>query len=67
MNVIRAAFAGGERLPESVQARMLHDGFVEIDGGFLGATRFALADQIAGVGADEVRLSVEKDGLIKPS
>ena len=51
------------RVAESLRARMIHDGFIRIDGGFLGKTRYAIADQVARVEADGVRLSVTKDEL----
>jgi hypothetical protein len=50
-------------VPESLRARMIHDGFIRIDGGFLGKTRYAISDQIAQVEGDGVRLSVSKDEL----
>jgi hypothetical protein len=49
------------RVPDSLRARMIHDGFIRIDGGILGKTRYAISDQIARVEGDGVRLSVSKD------
>ena len=63
-DVARAFGARDEpRVPDSLRARMIHDGFIRIDGGFLGKTRYAIADQIARVEGDGVRLSVTKDEL----
>jgi len=63
-DVARAFGARDEpRVPESLRARMIHDGFIRIDGGFLGKTRYAISEQIARVEGDGVRLSVSKDEL----
>jgi hypothetical protein len=56
----------GDELPEVVQKRLLHDGFIRMDAkGLLAADRYVLPDQIARVTADSVVLNVTKDELVK--
>jgi len=62
---IAEAFRGDD-LPETVRARLLHDGFVRMDAeGLFNADRYILPDQIAGVSGDKVTLNVTKDELVK--
>lgn len=58
-------FAPQDRLPEAIRGRLLREGYVAIDGGFLAGDRFATADQIGSVREDHVVLTVAEDGLIK--
>lgn len=53
-------------MPESIRNRLIHDGFIKVDGGLLGPTRYALAGQIASVSGDTVRLTARADELIEP-
>lgn len=56
----------GDDLPEVVQKRLLHDGFVRMDAkGLLAADRYVLPGQIARVTSDSVVLNVTKDELVK--
>ena len=53
-------------MPEAVQKRLLHDGFIRMDAdGLFAADRYVLPDQIAGVSGDKVMLKVSKDQLQK--
>lgn len=59
------AFAGPARVPETLRARLLREGYIEIDSsGFFAGDRFATADQIAAVENDRVVLRVDRDELI---
>lgn len=63
---IASAFGGKEEpnVPEALRARMIHDGYIKVDGGLLGKDRYARSDQIAGLAGDAVRLNVAKDELV---
>lgn len=53
-------------LPPEVRERLLHDGFIRIDAGFLKHHRYALRSQLDRVeGDDRVSLLVIADDLIK--
>ena len=59
------AFAGDE-LPEAVQKRLLHDGFIRMDAdGLFAADRYVLPEQISSVSGGRVTLNVSKDELQK--
>lgn len=64
---IAAVFGGGEepKVPEAIRRRMIREGFIKIDGGLLRHDWYAMADQVAAVAGDTVRLNVDKDDLIK--
>lgn len=53
-----------QNLPEQFRHRLEREGYVRIDGGLLGADRFAVTGQIAGVEGDRVNLNVVKDQLL---
>ncbi len=55
---------GSEDLPEQFRHRLEREGYIRIDGGLLGADRFAVPGQIAGVEGDRVNLNVVKDQLL---
>lgn len=65
LNDVASVFGGGDepKVPEAIRARLIHEGFIKIDGGLLGDDQYALADQIATVAGDTVRLNVDKDDL----
>src|SRR5215831_18782923 len=52
-------------LPREMRERLLHDGFMRIDAGFLRHHRYALREQIQRVEGDSVMLNVPFDALIK--
>ncbi len=45
-------------LPDELQGRLAHDGFVQIDAGLLRADRIALPEQIAEMRDEQLRLNV---------
>src|SRR5687767_13413654 len=52
-------------LPETLQGRLLRNGFLRMDAaGLFKADRYILPEQIASVTADGVRLNVSRDQLI---
>ncbi len=53
------------RLPDVVRRRMYQAGFIRIDGGLLKGTRYALREQIAGVGEDRIDLNIAQGGMLK--
>jgi hypothetical protein len=56
----------GDELPDVLQKRLLHDGFIRMDGkGLFASDRYVLPDQIAQVTGDSVLLNVSKDELVK--
>jgi hypothetical protein len=62
---IASAFRSDE-LPEVVQSRLLHDGFVRMDAeGLFKADRYVLPDQIQSVSGGRVNLNVTRDQLVK--
>jgi len=54
-----------DNFPKELRERLLHDGFIRIEAGFLKHHRYALRDQIERVDEDRVVLNVLKDELIK--
>lgn len=58
------ALWGGDDLPEALRARLMRYGFIRIDGGWFGADRYILADQIANVSQDRVNLNITKNSVI---
>jgi hypothetical protein len=60
-----AATLAPDWFPAGVRDRLLRRGFVRIDPGWLGADRYALADQIALVADGAVRLTVRDDDLLR--
>jgi hypothetical protein len=65
IDTVADAFRGDE-LPDEIQQRLLHDGFIRMDAdGLFAADRYVLPDQIAGVTTDSVVLKVTKDELVK--
>ena len=65
IDTLADAFRGDE-LPDVVQKRLLHDGFIRMDAkGLLAADRYVLPTQIARVTSDSVVLNVTKDELVK--
>lgn len=66
---IRAAFAGNDPpVPPEIADRLLRIGYLKIDGkGILDRDFYVLADQVAGVSGDVVRLSVDRRELVRKS
>jgi len=61
------AFAGDDEMPDVLRNRLLHDGFIRLDGsGLTGTHRYVLPEQIAGVSGDRGLLKVSRDELIHP-
>jgi hypothetical protein len=59
------AFATDE-VPEEIQQRLLHDGFVRMDAdGIFAADRYILPEQISSVAGDRIILKVTKSDLQK--
>lgn len=59
-------FEAEPRIPPALAERMMRTGFIKIDGkGWIDTDRYVPADQIAGVSADTVRLSVSKTDLVE--
>ena len=62
---LATAFAGDE-LPDAVQKKLLHDGFIRMDAdGLFAADRYVMPNQISSVSGDRVTLNVSKDQLQK--
>jgi hypothetical protein len=63
---VAEAFSPGDDLPEELRARLLREGFVQIDStGIFKADRFATPEQIADVADEGVMLNVTDDQLMK--
>jgi hypothetical protein len=63
---VAQAFDPGDDLPEVLRARLLREGFVQIDSaGIFKADRFATPAQIADVADEGVMLNVTDDQLMK--
>jgi hypothetical protein len=52
-------------IPPDIRARLLREGFVEVEGGLFSSSRYILPHQILEVADDHIRLEVLKDALIK--
>ena len=52
-------------MPDTVRNRLLHHGYIRLDGGLFQGDRYVLADCISGVHGDTVMLLDDKDDLIK--
>jgi hypothetical protein len=64
LGLVAEAFT--DDIPEEIQKRLLHDGFIRMDAdGLFNADRYVMADQISGVSGDKVMLKVSKDQLQK--
>jgi len=64
---IARAFTGDDEIPDVLRKRLLHDGFIQLNGsGLTGTHRYVLPEQIAGVSGDRVLLRVSRDELIHP-
>lgn len=51
-------------LPDELRARLMRVGFIKIDGkGLTDSDRYVMADKIAGVSSDTVRLTLPKNRL----
>jgi hypothetical protein len=55
----------GDDMPKEVRERLLHNGFIRMDAGFLKRHRYALREQIDQVEAGRVVLNVVADDLFK--
>lgn len=66
---VRAAFAGNDPpVPPEIAERLLRIGYVKIDSkGILDRDSYALADQVGDVSGDVVRLSVDREELVRES
>jgi hypothetical protein len=65
LEVVAEAFHDDD-IPEEIQERLLHDGFIRMDAdGLFNADRYVLPDQISGVSGGKVMLKVSKDQLQK--
>lgn len=65
LEVVAEAFSDDD-IPEEIQKRLLHDGFIRMDAaGIFSADRYVTPDQISGVSGDKVVLKVSKDQLQK--
>jgi hypothetical protein len=60
----REVLSSTNALPEEIRERLIRFGFVKVDAGLLRSDRLVLADQIAAVTDDRVRLKVGADDLI---
>lgn len=63
--ILVEAFGAEIKVPEALQERLLHEGYIRVDTGLLHSDRFVLADQISTVEADTVNLRVLNEELIK--
>ncbi|KFB10817.1 hypothetical protein [Nitratireductor basaltis] len=65
VDLILDAFRTDE-IPQVLHDRMLREGFIRLDAdGMFAADRYVLAEQVASVSGDCVKLNVERDALIK--
>jgi hypothetical protein len=63
--IAQKAFAP-DRLPDGIEARLLHDGFLRIESRWLlAADRYVAPDQIMSVSGDAVVLTVSHDELMQ--
>ena len=53
-----------DAMPEALQARLRHNGYLRIRGGLFSGDRFALREHIASVVGERVMLSIRADELI---
>jgi hypothetical protein len=51
-------------MPPDMRARLLREGFVQIEGGLFSPDRFILPHQILRVEDDHIELTITKDGLL---
>lgn len=59
------AFAG-DGLPEVLRNRLLHNGFIRVEGeGLFSSDRYVTPEQIASISDDKVHLNVTRDQLVK--
>ncbi|HEX2979000.1 MAG TPA: hypothetical protein VHO48_01930 [Anaerolineaceae bacterium] len=66
MEDIARAIAPEDQLPDTVQNRLLFNGFVRLDSSMLfHADRYILPDQIDTISGDQVVLNVAYDDLVK--
>ncbi len=57
-------FDSEPNLPDALRARLMRVGFIKIDGaGLTDTDRYVMADKIAGVASDTVRLTLPKNRL----
>jgi hypothetical protein len=61
---IAESFGDNSNLPDVLRRRLLTHGYIRIDAGLLQSDHFAMADQVAGVSDEGVRLTVPKGELI---
>lgn len=53
-------------VPEGLRDRLMRVGFIKVDGkGLATSARYVMADKIAGVSGDAVRLKISKDQMVK--
>ncbi|WP_336057689.1 hypothetical protein [Nitratireductor sp. CH_MIT9313-5] len=65
VDLILDAFRTDE-IPQVLHERMLREGFIRLDAdGLFAADRYVLAEQVASVAGDCVKLNVEREALIK--
>ena len=65
LGLVAEAFTDDD-IPEEIQKRLLHDGFIRMDAaGLFAADRYVLPEQISGVSGGKVMLKVSKDQLQK--
>ncbi len=56
----------GDDLPETLRNRLLREGYVRVDTGFLHSDRFVTPTQIAQIGEDIVTLNITKETFMHP-
>lgn len=61
---IRDGLVADDDLPDNLRSRLMREGYIRIDGGFLSPDRVATLNQIADVSDESVTLSVSRDELI---
>ncbi len=63
---ITKGFTDEDQFPDALRQRLLHDGFLRIDGtGIFAPDRFVTPEQVANIDGVRVNLNVTKDELIK--
>jgi len=61
---LTTVFDDPDDISDTMRSRLVREGYLRIDGGFLAPDRIALLDQIADVNHDAVTLTVTRDELI---
>ena len=65
VDLIAEAFDPRDRVPEELAERLRYKGYIKIDGGWFGADRYIMPEQIASVSDEGVYLNTDPAHLVK--